>query len=284
MDDLRILAPAKVNLILEVLGKREDGYHEVRTLMQQVSLFDEIIVSPGGKGIHIDCDSVGIPVDERNIVWRAADLFLERSGESKGLRISIRKRIPVAAGLGGGSSDAASTLMGLNRLLGLNRSKDELMEWGGCLGADVPFFLFFGSPALAFGIGDKLQLATFSFPLWYVLVSVPLEVSTAKIYGELNLRLTNSKNRSKIPSIFHQLEGLFDLLHNDLETVTEKTYTQISQVKRTLLDSGARKVLMTGSGPVVFGLFPDERSARCTYNQIRSDFGWNLFLAKGIVS
>ncbi len=283
MDKLRILAPAKVNLILEVLEKRGDGYHEVRTLMQQVSLFDEIIVSPGGKGIHIDCDLVGIPVDDRNIVWRAAELFLEKSGKSKGLKISIRKRIPVAAGLGGGSSDAASTLMGLNRLLGLNRSKDELMEWGRCLGADVPFFIF-GSPALAFGIGDKLQMATFSFPLWYVLVSVPLKVSTEKVYGELNLRLTNSKNRSKIPSLFHQLDELLNLLHNDLETVTEKTYPQISQVKRTLIDSGARGVLMTGSGPVVFGLFPDERSARYTYDQIRSDFGWNLFLAKGIVS
>jgi 4-diphosphocytidyl-2-C-methyl-D-erythritol kinase len=283
VDKLRILAPAKVNLILEVLGKRRDGYHEVRTLIQQISLCDEITVSSKGRGIQVDCDTVDIPGDERNIVWRAADLFLERSGKSQGVGISIRKRIPVAAGLGGGSSDAASTLIGLNRLLGLNRSKEELMEWGACLGADVPFFIF-GSPALAFGIGDRLQTATFGFPLWYVLVSLPLEVSTAWVYGKLNLRLTNSKKRSKIPSFFHELDGLLNLIHNDLETVTEITYPQISQVKRALLDNGARRVLMTGSGPVVFGLFPDERSARYTYDQIRSDFGWNSFLAKGIVS
>jgi 4-diphosphocytidyl-2-C-methyl-D-erythritol kinase len=129
VGELRILAPAKVNLILEVLGKREDGYHEVRTLMQQISLFDEIVVSQEGRGICIDCDCPGIPVDESNIAWKAADLFLERSGRSEGLKITIRKRIPAAAGLGGGSSDAASTLMGLNRLLGLNRSKESSLAF-----------------------------------------------------------------------------------------------------------------------------------------------------------
>lgn len=283
MDELRILAPAKVNLILEVLGKREDGYHEVRTLMQQVSLFDEIIISKGGRGIRIDSDSTEIPLDENNIVWKAADLFLERSGKSDGLMISIRKRIPVAAGLGGGSSDAASTIMGLNRLLGLHRSKEELIEWGQCLGADVPFFIF-GSPALGLGIGNRLQRVTFDFNLWYVIVSIPLEVSTSWVYSQLNLRLTKSKNHSSMPAFFGHLEGLFSLLYNDLETVTERIYPQISDCKRTLLSKGAKRVLMTGSGPVVFGLFPDERSAKDTYNQIRSDFGWDLFLVKGIVS
>ncbi len=283
MGELRILAPAKVNLILEVLGKREDGYHEVRTLMQQISLFDEIIVSQEGRGICIDCDCPGIPVDESNIAWKAADLFLERSGRSDGLKITIRKRIPAAAGMGGGSSDAASTLMGLNRLLGLNRSKEELIEWGCCLGADVPFFIF-GSPALGLGIGNRLQRVFFGFPVWYVVVSIPLEVSTSWVYGQLNLGLTKPKKYSNIPTVFGQLEGLFNLLGNDLETVTESTYPQVSEIKKALLSKGAKKVLMAGSGPVVFGLFPDERSALYTYDQIRSDFGWTLFLVKGICS
>ncbi len=157
------------------------------------------------------------------------------------------------------------------------------MEWGSCLGADVPFFIF-GSPALGFGIGNRLRRVTFGFPLWYVVVSIPLEVSTSWVYGQLNLRLTKSKNHSNIPMFFGHLEGLLNRLYNDLETVTESTYPQISEIKGTLLSRGAKRVLMTGSGPVVFGLFLDERSAQDTYNQIRSDFEWDLFLVKGIVS
>jgi 4-diphosphocytidyl-2-C-methyl-D-erythritol kinase len=283
VDELLILAPAKINLILQVIGKRTDGYHDVKTLIQQVSLYDEITISIGGRGIRVYCDNEEVPKDEGNIAWRAARLVLNRSKKEVGIRIIIKKGIPVASGLGGGSSDAAATIIGLNKLLDLRKSKEDLMEWGATLGADVPFFIF-GSPALATGIGDKLKRVSFSFSPWYILISFPFKVSTEWAYSNLNLRLTKEGFWSNIPELFQNLEELTGLFKNDLESVTQKRYPEILNAKRELISRGAKGVLMSGSGPTIFGIFPDEPSARHAYKGITQDRGWEKFIVKGIFS
>ena len=260
MNSLTLLSPAKINLRLEVLYKRDDGYHEIRTVMQRIDLCDEMEISLSGSELLISSQGEDIPTGEENIAYRAARRLLDEFNFNTGIRIFIKKKIPVAAGLAGGSSNAATRMMGLNRLLKLGLSKERLIEIGKELGADVPFFIF-EKPALATGIGEILQEIELPSPLWVVLVNPGISVSTAWAYKKLNMGLTWKRNNISMLQPILPVSHLYNLLHNDLETVTIKRYPEIQEIKDELHMNGAVGELMSGSGSTVFGIFPDRNYA-----------------------
>lgn len=278
MKKLILKAPAKVNYRLDVLNKRPDGYHELRMVMQRIDLCDEISITLcESAGITVSCDREDVPGGPKNIAWKAAEAMLASCGSQVGVDIFIRKNIPMAAGLGGGSSDAATVLMGLNELLGLKFSDEKLMEIGVKLGADVPFFVF-KKTALAEGIGEKLTPVEGLPPVWLVLVNPNIHVSTAWVYQ--NLRLTNRKDGFTLPQFYNRVDDICALLSNDLESVTADRFPVIGEIKRKLLAGGARGVLMSGSGPTVFAVFDTEENAQCCYVEVRKIDGWASFLTR----
>jgi 4-diphosphocytidyl-2-C-methyl-D-erythritol kinase len=256
-----------------VLGKRPDGYHELRMVMQQIDLCDEITLALTAEpGISVSCGRKGVPDGPGNIAWRAAEVLLARAGGTTGVAITINKKIPVAAGLGGGSSDCAAVLRGMNELLGLGLSLENLREIGVPLGADVPFFLF-GRTALAEGIGERLSPLAGVPPVWLVLVNPGIAVSTAWVYQ--NLRLTAERLLPTLPSFAGGCADLCAFLANDLETVTIPRFPVIGEIKERLLAAGAHGALMSGSGPTVFGIFAAEAAARRAAAELaRVDAAW----------
>jgi 4-diphosphocytidyl-2-C-methyl-D-erythritol kinase len=265
------LAPAKINIALHVRGRRPDGYHDLAMIMQKVSLFDRLHVDLTEEpGVEVCCPSVTLPSGQENIAARAARALLSRSDRRCGVRITIDKAIPVAAGLGGGSSDAAAVLYGLNEMLDLGLSPAELRVEGVRLGADVPFFLFAGT-AWATGVGDRLCAFGAMPPVWYVLVNPDFAVSTAWVYR--NLQLTSPGGEIKLPKFPKTVLEVADLLHNDLEAVTIGRFPELAGIKERLLRSGAAGALMSGSGPTVFGVFGDESSARLAATQLATEDG-----------
>lgn len=275
---MRILSPAKVNLFLKVHGKRKDGYHNVETLMTRISLYDVLYMSLTDGGIHFSCSDSTIPNDRRNIAYRAASLFLGIVRTDKGVSIHLNKKIPVASGLGGGSSDAASVLIGLNKLLGIGLSSKELMKKGAPLGADIPFFIF-GHTAIARGMGDELEEFHGLPRLWFVLVHPGFRVSTKWAYT--NLKLTKRGN----DSISHTNEPYPDItrfLVNDLEAVTVGRHPVIREIKGVLRSKRAQGALMSGSGPTVFGLFFQKEKALFAYKELKAMKRWNVFVAHSI--
>ncbi len=250
---LEVNVPAKINLWLEVIAKRADGYHELSTLMLPVGICDTLALEAWeGDGVRLECDHPGIPVNEGNLAWRAAAAFFHAAGVAGGVRIQITKRIPVAAGLGGGSADAAGVLLALNRIYGSVLTGHCLAALARTLGADVPFFLY-QRPALATGVGEQLNLVEGipDYPL--VLVKPPLEVSTRWVYQ--SLKLTRGASRIKLRTLLARPWRLHELMENDLESVTLAEYPALGQIKQWLLENGAIGALMSGSGPTVFGVF-----------------------------
>ena len=278
---LEILSPAKINLFLHVTGKRADGYHDIVSLMCCISLCDEITLQFGMKGNTVTCSHPLVPHNETNLAYRAALLFLSRldtGEEHDGVSITINKYIPVAAGLGGGSSNAASVLLGLNHFYGRPFSINQLMSMGVLLGADVPFFLF-QKPAIATGIGETLETFGGLHPYKVLLISPELSVSTAEIYRKLNLRLTNCiKKLTSTPLKKHGFDVALHLC-NDLETVTASLHPEILSAKEHLLNHGAQGALMSGSGPTVFGLYADIEKARQAIVALSHKVDGRLFLA-----
>lgn len=273
-------APAKINLCLHVLGKRPDGYHELAMLMQRVSLADRVSISlVSDPGVFVTCAGLDLAAGEENIAGRAARRLIELSGEKRGVRIDIDKRIPVAAGLGGGSSDAAAVLSGLNDMLGLGLSPETLREEGVKLGADVPFFLF-PSAAWATGIGERLEPVSGLPAVWYVLVNPGFAVSTAWVFQ--NLGLTSPSTATKMPRFSGALGELLDILHNDLESVTSVRHPEIAEIKGRLRDLGAAGVLMSGSGPTVFGVFAEEAAALKAAGEISALPGWRAYSVRPV--
>jgi 4-diphosphocytidyl-2-C-methyl-D-erythritol kinase len=252
-------APAKVNYRLDVLRRRADGYHDLRMVMQRIDLCDEVRVTLSSRpGIRVACGAEHVPDGEGNIAWRAADAILRATGTSAGLDIAIRKEIPVAAGLGGGSSDAAAVLLSINELLGLGLDDEKLMEIGVTIGADVPFFIF-RRTALAEGIGEQLApLDNLPYP-WLLLINPRIPVSTAWVYQ--NLTLTSRADDYKLPKFCGSVDELCAFLSNDLERVTIGRYPVIQEIKEKFRAAGACGVLMSGSGPTVFGVFRDREGA-----------------------
>jgi len=253
-------APAKINLFLRVLGKRAYGYHEIVSLMQKITLYDELTFLPRPKGIVLKCPNSDLPISEDNLIYRAAEALFAHAGYLSGIEITLMKNIPVAAGLGGGSSDAATTLLALNEMCQLGLKKVELMKIGAKLGSDVPFFIF-GSSAFAEGRGEKLKAWENPLKLNIVLINPGFSLSTKLVYESLNLRLTKERINYSIPR-FSELGDIIREMHNDLETVSLRMHPELTDIKKLLLRHGALSAMMSGSGPTVFGIFTDENSAK----------------------
>jgi 4-diphosphocytidyl-2-C-methyl-D-erythritol kinase len=280
VKELVLQAPAKINLCLSVLGKRPDGYHEVDMVMQAVGLFDTVTVRRDGFGVSVSCSAAGVPAGEGNIAGRAARAMLERAGGRGGVSIFIAKNIPVAAGLGGGSSDAAAVLAACNRLLGLGLGRDELCAIGATLGMDVPFF-FHGPTARATGRGEVLTRLRPPDRFWTLLVNPGFETSTAWVYKNLNFGLTKKVDCTNIPSL--PAGKIAEMLHNDLETVTAAAHREIGEMERALMAEGALGARMSGSGPTVFGVFDTADSCRRAAKALART-GWGLFPTETLTS
>jgi len=286
---VKIRAPAKINLTLRVVGKRADGYHLLDSIILPVSLFDELDIHKVRRAgtkkrgdvplIKITCDHPSVPCDERNLAHSAAALLLKRTRSQQPIEIHIRKRIPIGAGLGGGSTDAAATLVGLNRLLRLGLSAKELERIGLEIGSDVPFFIR-GRPARARGIGERLRRIRQVPRLWLVILYPGLAVSTAWVYQNLRLKLTKPSVNTSIATSLKSFAKLDGLLINDLEAVTIKRYPQVGVMKNRLARAGAVAVLMSGSGSSVFGIFGSKRKAQDAFRRLRNEEGAQTFLVR----
>ncbi len=287
-------SPAKINLFLAVTGKRSDGYHELFTLMCPLMLSDTITITPTQREIAVSCTDPDVPEDETNLAHQAARLFLSRwarrnNSRPYGVHMVIKKRIPVAAGLGGGSSNAATVLLALNRMGGKPFSRNSLMEMALRLGADVPFFID-RHPAIATGIGEILKPVVGLVPVPVLLVHPPIRISTAIVYQNLKLRLTKCQQRLKNITLHPEMERehfrsdtVENHLCNDLETVTALQYPVIETIKQALLAGGATGALMSGSGPTVFGLFRDKAVAQDAFINLSRNRDWRLFKTELVV-
>jgi 4-diphosphocytidyl-2-C-methyl-D-erythritol kinase len=283
VDALKVSCPAKINLHLRVLRRRSDGYHDLVTLMQCVSLYDEVDLKIGGpRRLRIWCNVPELAVGQDNLVWKAASLYQEETGDRFGLEIRLTKRIPIGAGLGGGSSDAAGVLAGLNALRGGAVPADTLRRWAARLGADVPFFLL-RRPAVATGIGDRLRRVEIIPAMNYLIVFPGWSVSTRWVYEHFDLGLTTGGKPYIIPTLIERMEDVVGMLRNDLESVTVRRYPWVEQAKARLLEEGAQGVLMSGSGPAVFGIFADEKSAEGAGQRLRSQWDADTWSVEGIV-
>ncbi|MBU5294300.1 4-(cytidine 5'-diphospho)-2-C-methyl-D-erythritol kinase [Anaerosalibacter bizertensis] len=261
MEELIIEAYGKVNLALDVIRKRNDGYHDINTIMQQIDLKDIVTIRDREKGIKIECDNPEVPVDSSNLVYTAWEKMKEKAKIDRGVHIIIEKNIPVASGLAGGSTDAAAVLKGLNKLWKLNFSTKELMDIGVSIGADVPYCIM-GGTALAEGIGEKLKILK-SFSNKLILLANPgISVSTAHVYN--SLRLDKIEKSPDMDMLVQAVENddiytLAKNMGNVLEQVTVEEFSQIKTIKEDMIRYGALGSLMSGSGPTVFGLFDDEK-------------------------
>lgn len=284
MSCLELKAHAKINLSLDVLGKREDGYHELRMIMQTVALHDTVLLEPIPEGIILECRSKWVPEDRTNTAWKAADLIKCKFGIKSGLKIRIIKRIPVAAGLAGGSSDAAAVLRGVNELFSLGLGFDDLRQLGKHVGADVPYCIS-GGTVLAEGIGEKLtKLPDFS-GIDVVLVKPRIGVSTAWVYRNLQICEIADRDRPDTELLSEALKmrdtgTIAENMKNVLENVTIHYYDIVRQAKEKLMETGALGSMMSGSGPTSFGLFPDENIASEAFKKLTRDRRWKCFQTK----
>ena len=287
---LQVFAPAKINLFLHVLGKRDDGYHNLLTWMQKLDLCDTIDLSlrdDDNGSIEFTCDDKNLPVNSNNLAVRAARCFQDKSIvlQKKGIEIRLQKKIPVSAGLGGGSSDAGAVLRGLNQLSNFEFTPQALIDMARPLGADVPFFAIEDDAVIAGGIGDEMYVVDSLVDYTFVLVNPDFFVSTKWVFD--NLSLTSDSKNSKV-SRFQKCNNAclsLDALHNDLESVTAAAHPEIEKMKESLLACGASKVLMSGSGPTVFGIFPDTRELSASDFQNIADvlhrqYGNKVYIAK----
>lgn len=265
-------APAKINLMLDVLNKRADGFHEVEMIMTMVDLADRLELSELKRDSIIISSQAGyIPLDEKNLAFQAARLIKDRYNVRSGVHIHLDKRIPVAAGLAGGSSDAAATLRGLNRLWRLGIPAQELQELGAELGSDVPFCVT-GGTALATGRGERLTQIASPPQCWVVLAKPPINVSTAEVYGRVranNIAVHPSALRMQQAIEAGDFAAVCAGLGNVLEDVTLKLHPEVQQLKEAMVKLGADGVLMSGSGPTVFGLVSKQSKVARIYNGLR---------------
>lgn len=282
MQNIKLKALAKVNLGLDVIRKREDGYHEVRMIMQTINLYDKIYIKKTEKsGIQLQTNLPYLPNNENNLVYKAVKLLMDEFQIEEGIYINLEKHIPVAAGMAGGSSDAAAALVGINKLFGMKLSKKQLMERAVKLGADVPYCIMRGT-ALSEGIGEILTPLP-PAPKCHVLIAKPvINVSTKMVYE--NLKIDQLKQHPDIDGMIRaireqDLYGVAERLENVLETVTIKEYPIIEQIKSMMIKEGAIGSIMSGSGPTVFGLFDDRNKAEKAFYTLKvSEYTKQVFL------
>ena len=274
MDKIKLKALGKINLGLDVLGRRPNGYHDVRMVMQTVYLYDQILLEKTDKeGISLETNLFYLPVNENNLAYRAAKMLIDEFAIKEGVHISLEKHIPVAAGMAGGSSNAAAVLYGMNRLFQLGLTDQELMERGVKLGADVPYCIMRGT-VLAEGIGEELTPLP-AMPKCHVLLAKPpISVSTQKVYEKLD-----AQEVTKHPDIdgillglqTGDLEKITSSMGNVLENVTITEYPQIERIKDVMKEEGALNAMMSGSGPTVFGIYDDKMLSRRAAARIREE-------------
>ncbi|MEW6027221.1 MAG: 4-(cytidine 5'-diphospho)-2-C-methyl-D-erythritol kinase [Planctomycetota bacterium] len=258
-NGLEILSPAKINLYLEVLGRRKDGFHEIESVMQTVSLFDTLHLFPLKSGIKVLTDHPELSGGRSNLVYRAADLIKKEYGVRKGVRIVLQKRIPIGGGLGGGSSNAAAVLLGLNRLWNLELSSEEMSILGAGLGSDVPFFIY-GGTALVKGRGEIVLPLPVSAKFHYLLLKPPIAIPTKNIYKNIKFYLTKPHPDGILPLINKLLQKqagykkVQELLHNRLKDVAMKQYPVLRDTYQSFRKISAQKILLSGSGSTIFKL------------------------------
>lgn len=272
MDKLELKALAKINLGLDVLGRRENGYHDVRMVMQTIHLYDDVILEKTKEpGIHLETNLSYLPVDENNIAYKAAKLLRDEFGITEGIRIRLKKYIPVAAGMAGGSTNAAAVLFGMNRMYGLGLTEQQLKDRGVKLGADVPYCIMRGT-VLAEGIGEILTPLP-PMPKCYVLIAKPgISVSTKIVYEKFDA--LKDVEHPDIDRLMLGLENgnlaeVASSMGNVLEGVTIGLYPVIENIKQVMIQEGALNAMMSGSGPTVFGIFEDRRTAKKAYNVLK---------------
>lgn len=271
--DISLKALAKINLGLDVVRRREDGYHEVRMIMQTIHLYDRLdIKRTKESGIQIQTNLSFLPVNENNLIYKAAKLLMDEFSITDGVSVKLDKRIPVAAGMAGGSTDAAAMLFGMNRLFSLGLTKRQLMERGVQIGADVPYCIMRGT-ALAEGIGEELSQLPPMVKCPVLIAKPSISVSTKFVYQ--NLKLDDATIHPDIDLLIEDIraKNLYDIaahMGNVLETVTIPNYPVIDEIKKHMLSHGAVGAMMSGSGPTVFGLFDDEATAKKAYKAMRS--------------
>ncbi len=275
MDKIQLKALAKINLGLDVLRRREDGYHEVKMIMQTISLCDELELRKRKQpGIQVRTNLHYLPTNENNLVYKAAQLLMEEFQIGDGIAIQLQKRIPVAAGMAGGSSDAAAVLWGMNQMYGLGLSRKGLMERGVRLGADVPYCVLRGT-ALAEGIGERLRTLA-PMPKCYILLAKPgISVSTRFVYENLHANDLKPEQHPDVDAMIEAMKekdlGLLTArMGNVLELVTVPAHPVIEEIKRYMLEAGALGAMMSGSGPTVFGIFDTQAKARKAYHAMRA--------------
>ena len=272
MDNISLNALAKINLGLDVVRRREDGYHEVRMIMQTIHLYDRLnIAKTQEPGISIKTNLSFLPVNENNLVYKAGKLLMDEFDIREGVSVDLSKRIPVAAGMAGGSTDAAAMMYGINRLFSLGLSKKELMERGVKIGADVPYCIMRGT-ALAENIGEELTELPAMVKCPVLIAKPQISVSTKFVYQ--NLKLDKNTVHPDIDNLIakieaNDLEGIAAGMGNVLETVTIPAYPVIAEIKEQMLKSGAVNSMMSGSGPTVFGLFRDQETAKKAYKEMK---------------
>lgn len=272
-NDISLKALAKINLGLDVVRRREDGYHEVRMIMQTIHLYDRLdIKRTKESGIQIQTNLSFLPVNENNLIYKAAKLLMDEFSITDGISVKLDKRIPVAAGMAGGSTDAAAMLFGMNRLFSLGLTKRQLMERGVQIGADVPYCIMRGT-ALAEGIGEELSQLPPMVKCPVLIAKPSISVSTKFVYQ--NLKLDDATIHPDIDLLIDDIraKNLYDIaahMGNVLETVTIPNYPVIDEIKKHMLSHGAVGAMMSGSGPTVFGLFDDEATAKKAYKAMRS--------------
>ncbi|MGN8921398.1 4-(cytidine 5'-diphospho)-2-C-methyl-D-erythritol kinase [Lachnospiraceae bacterium HCP28S3_F9] len=272
MDKLELKALGKINLGLDVLGRRDNGYHDVRMVMQTVYLYDQIKIERTKEpGIQLSTNLFYLPVNENNLAYQAANLLMEEFQISEGVKITLDKHIPVAAGMAGGSSNAATVLFGINQMFSLGLSQKELMERGVTLGADVPYCIMRGT-VLAEGIGEILTPLP-DMPKCYILIAKPpISVSTKMVYEKLDAH--EIQEHPDIDGILHGLENqdlqqIASCMGNVLEKVTIEEYPVIEEIKSVMKDNGALNAMMSGSGPTVFGIYDDKQQAKNAASKIK---------------
>ena len=275
MDKIQLKALAKINLVLDVLRRREDGYHEVKMIMQTIGLNDDLeIRKTKTPGIQVKTNLYYLPTNENNLVYKAAKLLMDEFQIQDGVSIQLKKRIPVAAGMAGGSSDGAAVLWGINQMYGLGLSMQALMERGVRLGADVPYCIQRGT-ALAEGIGEKLSVLP-PMPKCTILIAKPgISVSTKFVYENLHANDLKPEQHPDVDSMIEAMRQkdlglLCSRMGNVLETVTIPAYPVINEIKRTMMDNGAIGSMMSGSGPTVFGIFDSPVAAKQAMKAVRA--------------
>jgi 4-diphosphocytidyl-2-C-methyl-D-erythritol kinase len=284
MNVIKLKSPAKLNLYLRVINKRPDGYHDIETIFERIDIFDEIkLKRRKDSKIRVVCNHPDVPEDSRNLAFKAVKVLQKDFRGTGGIDIIIKKRIPVAAGLGGGSSNAASVLLGLNRLWQLKLGKNQLLDYASRIGSDVPFFVIDKSFALGKGRGEKIIPLDKIGKFWHIVVIPPLKLYSKDIYSGLSLRLTKSRDNVNIITYAlrnSDLSLLSKYIFNTLEYRVLRDYPVISKIKERLESLGVNTLLLSGSGPAVFGLIDSRKEGESLRSKLKKCKGWQVFVVR----